>query len=88
MLSQYQNLSYWKVFIKYYITLNNVSPFFDKNINAISELKSMIINKHVIIKNITKITQNEIYGEMICNNINISLWLIENNYGCLHKNVN
>ena len=23
MLSQYQNLSYWKVFIKYYITLNN-----------------------------------------------------------------
>jgi hypothetical protein len=51
------------------------------------ELKSIIINKHVIITNITNIKQNEVHGEMICDNINISSWLIENNYGCAHKNL-
>jgi hypothetical protein len=72
---------------RYYITLNNVSPFFDKSISAIKELKLFLTNKHVIITNITNIKENEIYGEMICGNINISSWLIENNYGCFHKNL-
>jgi hypothetical protein len=81
---EYENSTKTK---RYYVTLNNVSPFFDKNIIVIKELKSILINKHVIITNITNIKQNQIYGEMICDNINISSWLIENNYGCAHKNL-
>ena len=65
----------------YNVKLNNVKIMQNKNAEAIRALISFILNKHIIINNITFSTQieNQIHGDVIYENINVNSWLIYNN---------
>jgi len=64
--------------IYYNIKLNNVKPFIQKKSDAIRALVRFILNKDVIIQNVSK-KDNEICCDIIYDNININAWLIYNN---------
>ena len=66
--------------IYYNVKLNNVKQLnINKNSDAIRALIQFILNKEVVIQNISKKNSNDIYGDIIFENINVNAWLIYNN---------
>ena len=77
IISYYSDLEEENVY--YNIKLNNVKQLNDKKSEAFSALNQFILNKEVIIQNILKKNSNDIYGDVIFENINVNAWLIYNN---------
>ena len=69
----------------YNVKLNNVKIIQYKNTEAIRALIDFILNKHIIINNITLSTHMDIHGDIIFENINVNAWLIYNNLATYDK---
>jgi hypothetical protein len=77
IISCYSNSEDDNIF--YNVKLTNVNPIVNNKSEGIRALISFILNKDVIIQNISKNNSNEIYGDIIYDNINVNAWLIYNN---------